>query len=253
MKKISVLLAMILLFAWAVPASAQAGEDLTLRMSRNFGYSSGTGKAQGTFTLKASGLEDLERVVFFIDGEAIGEASEAPFDLRFVTDSYPLGPHTLYALGYTAGGRELRSNEIHAEFVSADEGMQAATKIMIPILSLVLLVALVSFVFTFASGRKQANLPPGTPRNYGFAGGAICSRCSRPYPRHAWAPNLLFGKLERCPFCGKWAIVAAVPLEVLRAAEQAELHDAQGQGEVGPQDEDERLRKDLEDSRYQDL
>jgi hypothetical protein len=253
MRVLSILLALILLFAGALPARAQDGEELTLRMSRNFGYSSGTGRVQGTFTLKASGPEDLARVVFYIDDELIGEAGEAPFDLRFVTDSYPLGPHTLHALGYTAGGQELRSNEIHAEFVSAEEGMQAATKIMLPLLGFVLLAMLLSFAFTFVGSRKHANLPPGAPRKYGVAGGAICPRCSRPYPRHFWAPNLLLGKLERCPFCGKWAIVPAAPLDMLQAAEQAELHDAQGEAEVGPLSEAERLRRDLEDSRYQDL
>jgi hypothetical protein len=192
-------------------------------------------------------------VVFFIDAESIGEASEAPFNDRFVTDSYSKGPHTIHALGYTSGGRELHSNEIRVEFVSADEGMQAAMKIMLPLLGFVLLAMALSFAITFVSGRKLADLPPGAPRNYGSAGGAICPRCKRPYPRHFWAPNLLVGKLERCPFCGKWAVLPAASMEALKSAEQAELLDAQASGDVETQSQEDRLRKELEDSRYQDL
>ena len=51
-----------------IPAQAQNNEDeLLLSLSRDFGYSSGTGRIQGTFSMKASGPEDLERVVFYID------------------------------------------------------------------------------------------------------------------------------------------------------------------------------------------
>ena len=230
---------------------AQDGAELTLRMSRTFGYSSGTGKVQGTFTLKGSGPENLESVLFFVDGELMGEVSEAPFHYRFVTDDYPLGLHTLSAIGTTTDGRELRSNEIQAEFVTAEEGWGAAMKIMVPMGGIVLIAIVLSFAVTFISARRVKDIPLGASREYGFAGGAICPRCNRPYNRHVLAPNMLFGKLERCPFCGKWAIVPAASMEALRAAEKAEL---QGEdGEVVGQSEEERLRISLEDSRYQDL
>lgn len=229
----------------------QEERALTLSMRRNFGYSSGTGKVQGTFTLKASGPDDLSRVIFLMDGEQLGEVSQAPFEYRLVTDEHPLGNHTLSAVGYTAAGAQLLSNEIHAEFVPAEEGYQAAIKIMFPLLGIVLVVMVLSFVVSFLGARKHKDLPMGTPREYGLAGGAICPRCSRPYPRHALAPNMLLGKLERCPFCGKWAVVPAVPMDLLRAAEQAELADSSD--EVLGQSEEDRLRKSLEDSRYQDL
>ena len=62
---------------------------LQLSLSRNFGYSSGTGEIQGTFSMKAAGPADLQRVVFYVDDQVIGEATAPPFSLRFVTDSYP--------------------------------------------------------------------------------------------------------------------------------------------------------------------
>ena len=235
------------------PVNAQGTGELSLRMTRNFGYSSGTGKIQGAFTLKATGPETLERVTFFIDGEPIGEVSQPPFHLRFNTDDYPLGLHRLHAVGDTTDGEQLHSNEIQAQFVTAEEGIQAAVNIVIPLLGFILAAVVLSMVFTMVTGRKMKQLPPGAERDYGVAGGAICPRCSRPYSRHFWAPNLLVGKLERCPFCGKWAVVAAAPIDVLRAAERAELDADQAEQDRSPMDAEERLRKDLEDSRYQDL
>lgn len=233
-------------------AAAQEEDELRLRLSRDFGYASGTGKIQGTFSMRVSGPDDLEKVSFYIDEEEIGQVIEAPFHLRFVTDHYGLGVRSMYAIGYTEDGSELRSNVIKAEFVSAEEGWDAGLKILAPILAITFGVILFSFIGMFLTGRKTKDLPPGTPRKYGVAGGAICPRCRRPYSRHVFAPNMLVGKLERCPFCGKIAVVAARPLEELRAAEAAELSGADGEPERPAISEQEKLRKDLEDSRYMD-
>jgi hypothetical protein len=222
-------------------------------MSRNFGYSSGTGRIQGTFTLKASGLEDLKRVTFYIDNQAIGQVGEAPFHLRFHTDDYSLGNHELYADGLTMQGSLLRSNVIRVEFVSADEGWQAGMRILIPILATILGAVALSIATTVLVGRTAKNIPEGTRRNYGVSGGSICPQCQRPFPRHFWSPNLVSGKLERCPFCGKWSVVRARSLEELRAAEVAELEAAQEEQRESPLSEQEWLRRELEDTRYQDL
>jgi hypothetical protein len=58
------------------------------------------------------------------------------------------------------------------------------------------------------------------------------------------------GKLGRCPHCGKWAIVRrATAIEL----EQAEEHYRGHRGEVQKpvEDEVERLRKQIEDTRYE--
>ncbi len=63
--------------------------------------------------------------------------------------------------------------------------------------------------------------------------------------------NLVGGKFQRCPYCGKWSVFRRVPLEKLRAAEQAEVEPAAGQ--VPAASEEERLRKELDDSKYQGM
>lgn len=256
MKKLSIL-ALSLVWITAILSTstvwAQEDSSLTLNLSRDFGYS-GAGDIQGTFTLRASGPQDLNQVVFMIDNKVIGEVNQAPFRLQFNTGNFDLGLHTLSAIGYTNGGRELHSNEIRAKFVTAGEGWQAALRIIIPVLAVTVLAILGSALVPWITGRnKKSNPPLGAPRSYGLSGGAVCPKCSRPFSRHWWGINLMVGKLDRCPYCGKWSIVSRAMPSELAAAEAAELQAAKDSAPKTEISAEERLRQDLESSRYQDL
>ena len=248
------LLVVMCMLVFVSPVLAQETNPLTLRLNRDFGYSSGTGQIQGTFSMRVSGPDNLSRVEFQIDGNTIGEATAAPFNLRFETGQFELGIHTMSAIGYTSDGRELRSNEITAEFVPASAATETLAKFLIPLAVVIGGIILVSTLVPFLLGRgKTSNVPLGAPRNYGAFGGAICPKCGRPFSRHIWGINLMVGKLDRCPHCGKWSIVRAQPLSVLRQAEEAELANADHEGQLQETSEEERLRKELDNSRYQDL
>jgi hypothetical protein len=232
----------------------QQDEQIEISLRRNWGFSSGTGKIQGTFTIRTSGPQDLSSVVFYLDDQVLGEVKEAPFELGFVTDDYPLGLHQIQATGTTAGGLELQSNIIQREFVPAGEGWQAASNFIVPLVIIILaavgLAILVPVVFT--RGKKE-QLPPGAPRNYGAYGGAICPKCSRPFSRHIYGLNLGLHKYDRCPYCGKWSLVRRESKEVLEAAEAAEIATA-GKGKFTPErSEEDALRQEIEDSRFDDL
>ena len=256
MKRIGFLVVTLLSLIFTVQAATPECPELQIDLRRDFGYSSGTGKIQGTFTISANGPTDLKRVIFYLDGQPMGEVQQAPFSLRFSTDSYSLGEHTFSALGYTSSEGVCESNSIVAVFVTANEGWEAGLKILAPMLSLVFGVILLMIVGTIFSsgltGKQLKDLPPGAERKYGLAGGAICPRCRRPFTRHLFAPNLLVGKLERCPYCGKVGVLAARSMTELRAAEAAEVSAAAAAPSNGASP-DENLRKELDDSRYQDL
>jgi hypothetical protein len=256
MKKFGLLVVFLASFFFAAQAGTPECQGLQIGLRRDFGYASGTGKIQGTFTISASGPADLQRVTFYLDGQPLGEVGEPPYSLRFSTDSYGLGAHTLSALGYTGSGLKCESNSIEAVFVTSKEGWEAGLKILMPILGLVFGVTLLMIAATVFSsgltGNKLKDLPLGAERNYGVAGGAICPRCHRPFSRHLLAPNLLVGKLERCPYCGKLSVAPARSKAELRAAEVAEVATA-GASPVNGASPDERFDKDLDDSRYQDL
>lgn len=242
-----------MLMIGAKSTNAQSEDKLILRLARNFGYSSGGGDIQGNFTLSVSGPENLSRVIFYIDGEVMAEVATPPFEYKFSTGNYPDGIHTLSSVGYTANGAELRSNEQRRRFLSAEEAGQNTLKILLPLLGVVFGIMLFSYLFPALLGRgKKHTLPLGAPRNYGILGGAICPKCGRPFGMHIWGLNLMVGKFDRCPYCGQWSIVRRATPETLREAEIAELERVGGT-QPATLSKEEDLRRELEESRYQDL
>ena len=234
----------------AVFAALAQSDELDISFSRDFGYSSGGGDIQGLFSIKVSGPDTLTKVAFYIDDTMIGEDVEAPFKLQFDTDNYSLGEHAVYAVGTTSDGNELKTEVVHANFVSASEGTKTAVRILIPVLGLVVVALILAAVVPIITGRKTIPLEPGTPRNYPM-GGAICPKCERPFAIHLYGVNLGLGKFDRCPYCGKWSMVRRQPLQALRAAEEAELERAQEIGSVQGMTKEEKLKKQLEDSKFQ--
>lgn len=251
----ALLIACLLVITSAVPVLAQSPAELELGLSRDWGYGGFGNDIQGLFTMKIKNPpEALTRVVFLIDGNSIGEDAEPPFSLQFNTDSYALGVHALSAAGYTSSGDELTSNIIQAEFVPATAATGAITKILVPILALVLLMIAFSFIIPLILNKgKLSTIPPGASRNYGIGGGAICPKCGRPFPLRLWWINLGWNKIDRCPYCGKWSFLRPSSLSDLRAAEAAEISQAQPGLPVNGEAEVDRLNKDLDDSKYQDV
>lgn len=240
----------------AQPVMAQDNSSLRISLNKDFGYSSLTGgQIQGVFSVRAQGPQDLVRVVFYLDGQPLGEVTAAPFRLRFDTSNYPNGRHTLSAVGYTSSGKEIRSNDQVREFVPASQGFEGAIEIILPVLGVIVVAALLAIgIPALFSRGKTKNLPLGSPRSYAPLGGTICPKCSRPFAVHIWGLNLLVGKLDRCPYCGKWSMVVRYSPAQLREAELAELEDVgENSAGISKASEEEKLQKDLENSRYQDL
>ncbi len=243
---------LILILGFGLPARAQDQNQLTLSMSRDFGFASG-GQIQGTFSMKVSGPSNLVKVDFMIDGKTIFEATQAPFKVQFTTDSYPLGTHVFSAVGYLSDGTELHSQEFSREFVTASQGWQVAGRIIIPILAITVVIILVTTVIPLVSGgRGLKKLEPGTPRSYKL-GGTICPKCQRPFDMPILGLNLFTGKFTRCPFCGKWSMVHYKSMSELRAAEQTEMERANEKPTVQGETDAEKLKKEMDDSRYQNL
>lgn len=234
-------------------AQAQDAPELELYVRRNVGFSSGS-QIQGSFRAEVTGPADLVSVTFKIDGEILGVDAEPPFRVDFSTDNYAPGWHTFTAEGQTASGRVLTSNERRFQFVTAEASWQALGGIVLPMFALLGLVVLLGVGMSLLQARntRRNPTPLGAPRRYGVMGGTICPKCGRPFSRHWWGLNAGLGKLDRCDHCGKWSIVRALPLEQLRAAEAAELQQAQAGPAPAELSEEERLRRQLDDSRYLD-
>lgn len=230
-----------------VPVQAQETDtSLQLTVERDFGFSLG-GRIQGKFTLKVTGPQDLTHVEFLIDDVVVNTDREPPFHYSFNTGEYDLGLHRISGIGYTALGDVLRSPVRTFEFVSVEEGLREASRIVIPILIGIGALIILAVVGTMLIGRQK-----GRPRigEYDAAGGALCPRCGLPYSRHVLSPNLLIGKLERCPHCGKWAIVRRASREALEKAE-ARWADDEARGGMDLESEEDKLRRMIEDSRFE--
>jgi hypothetical protein len=250
MKKniIALLIAIYFSLSFAIVAYAQA-EELTLRLSRDYGYGGFNNDIQGLFSMKVTGPTNLVRVVYYIDSNTIGEVTQTPFNLQFNTDNYPLGQHNLSAIGFSSIGQRYISNTITCNFVPASVGNNAALRIVIPVLVIVFGAILLSFVIPFITGRgKVQNLPLGAERNY-IGRGGICPKCHRPFALPLLSMNLGLSKFARCPFCGKWSVVHIQAIAKLREAERAELE--WGKAEVIEETEEEKLRKEIDESKYQ--
>jgi hypothetical protein len=251
MKKITyaILISILVSMTFMSVVSAQ-NEELTLSLSRDFGYGGFNGDIQGTFSVKASGPANLERVQFFLDETLLGEDTEAPFAVQFVTDNYPTGAHVFSAVGYTADGKQLKSQTISALFVSKEEGNSAALKMIVPILAVVFGAMAIAAITTMINVRKGKKLPAGATRSYTFGGG-ICPKCKRPFGFQLLSIKMIVGKLTPCPHCGKWSIVKRASMSDLHAAEQAELDTEKAQ--IPEASYEEKMRKKLDDSKYQNL
>jgi len=251
MKKNSVAILIAILVSLVIISAASAqGEDLTLALSRDFGSGGFNGDIQGTFTVKASGPANLERVQFFLDDTLLGEDPESPFAIQFITDNYTTGVHVFSAVGFTTDGKRIGSKTISAVFVLKEEGSAASLKMVVPILAVVFGAMAISAITSMVNVRKGKKLPAGAARSYSFGGG-ICPKCKRPFGFQLLGIHMFGRKLTPCPHCGKWSVVKRATMGELHAAELAELDTEKAQIHDAP--DEEKIRKELDDSKYQNL
>jgi len=244
------LVPIIILFAAAIltfPAFAQEdGGGLTLRLTRDFGYGGFSGQIEGTFSMRVTGPENLERVEYYMDEGLIAEITAEPFNFQFHTGNFDPGIHTMFTIGYTSDGGELRSNEVVRDFLSAEQASESTNDLVIPLLIGVGIATLLGVLGPVLLGRKKKY----SPGEYGMAGGAVCPRCTFPYSRGVMSPNVLVGKLERCPHCGKWAVVPRATQVELETAESRLAQESSGTIET--LSEEEKLRRMIDDSRFEE-
>lgn len=248
MKKILSLILSIALLALALPGVSFARQEsqlLSLSLLRNFGYG-GLGKIQGNFTLRVNDPPaELSEVSFYLDGELMGVVTEAPFLLKFHTSDFEDGEHRMNAVGTLASGGVLESNAITKVFLSSDQAWGETQQIIVPLLLGVGALTVLGLALPALLGRKKEHVSG----QYGMAGGAVCPRCSLPFSRPYLAPNLMVGKLVRCPHCGKFSVQPAASPARLQEAERRYAGEID-QPLITESEGD--IEKMIEDSRFED-
>jgi hypothetical protein len=245
---------MILLLSWltlAAPVSAQESE-YEIRLRRDFGYGAGA-NVRGTFTISLSGDESqVASVEFLIDGQVMAAVERAPFRFQFHTDEYGFGQHQLSARVVLQDGRVETTPVRRLNFIRPEEERENVTIIFVGIGGVLLLSLLVyGLIQLLFIKRKPKTAQQGDePRSYGVFGGAICSKCGQPYPRHWWGMNLGVAKLDRCEHCGAWGLAKRASVEALRAAVQADAQTQQG--DFADVQFNTEIKDALEDTQYID-
>ena len=158
------------------------------------------------------------------------------------------GNDTIYAIGTLSDGTQIETRQLVQDFLSSDEANSKTIGIVGPILGITAVVMAISYLIPMLTGKKGTQRPIG---QYGAAGGTVCPRCSFPFSRNVLSPNLLLGKLERCPHCGKWSIQARAAQADLAAAEER-LRAAQEESTPIDADPEESLKRALDESRFED-
>jgi hypothetical protein len=245
MKKFSFAFLVVLLIMTVTPTLAQ-GElpELRIRLNRNFGYGGFDNKIEGRFSIHVRDADGFESVAFYIDDKIIETRNAAPYSTDFHTENYSAGSHLIYAIGSTSSGSEIRSNEFNRVFISSDEVGSIVVGMLVPIIAILVLAFAVSTFLPGLLGRKQTF----TLGQYSTAGGAVCKNCAKPFGRKLMSPNMMVGKLERCPHCGKWQIASRAAEDELSAAEK-HLSSDEAPSPQSESDED-KLKHQIDDSRF---
>lgn len=238
--------AIILALVFPLTVSAQSGsEEFVLGLTRNFGYG-GLNKIQGNFTLKIiSPPEDLDRVEFYFDEVLIAVVENEPFHYKFHTSDFSEGLHRMSAVGYLPDGQSLESNRISKDFLSSDQAWGETQQLIGPLLIGVAVLTLLGIGLPLLFNREK-NFALGT---YGPAGGVVCPRCQLPFSRLMMSPNIVTGKLVRCPHCGKLSVLARASQDKLMAAE-ARFSNKDQPSAISTGEGD--LKKQIDDSRFEE-
>jgi len=195
--------------------------DYSVHLGKDFGYGAGS-NVRGTFSISVRGdQENIQQVIFMVDGKEMITTSEAPFKFQFKTDDYGFGWHDLSAEVVTQNGETVVTESVRYNFLSPEEESRGITWIILPIGGIILVVLVISALIPLL-GKSKNERAGGKPRSYGMMGGTICPKCGRSFPRHIYGVNLLVGRLDRCDSCGNWVMTTRATPEQLTAAEAAE-------------------------------
>lgn len=238
---------LMLALVFVQPASAQEGEPpLTFGLSRDFGYALGS-TIQGTFSVRVQDDGNLVQIALLIDGQQISADDEPPFRIRFSTSDFAAGIHTIEVVGITADEEQLASQPIEVEFLSNEQARSQAIEVVFPLLALLFVLMVLGTLGPEMLGRGKRSFQLGA---YGSAGGAVCPKCDLPFGRHNLSANLLVGKIERCPHCGKWGVVRRASSSALEAAESKYTANM-SEGLIQKEDDAAHLRRMIDESRYE--
>ena len=227
------------LFTHAVSAQTEEAQ-WQLRLSRDWGYGMGS-DIQGQMTLSLQGdNSQIERVTYYFNDVQVSEQTEAPFKYSFNTDQFPVGINIMRADVFTQDGKLHTTLPLGYNFLSSKEANKTTGLLVGGIIGVTLLITALSFLIASRGQGKNRN-------SGGMFGLAICKECGQTFPRSLFGMNIVVGKFERCPHCGKWQITVPASQSEIAQANRA------SQPEPMPKTDSSDKKDELEESRFIDL
>ncbi|MCW4017084.1 MAG: Ig-like domain-containing protein [Candidatus Bathyarchaeota archaeon] len=142
----SVLLVALMFTAIGLACAAQVNADptITMKIHKDYGYSSFGNDAQGDWTVHATVSEDTTRVEFYLDDELQFDDTQTPFAWSYVTDDFPEGLHTIKAVAYDSNGNTATA-EVEQNFVPFPMDFTIGIVIAVVVISVVVSILAVVF------------------------------------------------------------------------------------------------------------
>lgn len=248
MKKTQIWTLLLLVLSLAfifLPAQAQDEPAWKLRLRRDWGYGAGP-DIQGNMTLYLDGdLSTVKAVVYYLDDQVMAEMTEEPFRFSFNTDDYQPGTRRLSAEVRDNQGSPTRVGPLIYNFLSAaDAGSNTIT--LFVVIGAVTLAAM--GISWFISSKQKGSEKEAA----GMFGRAVCQQCGKTFPRSIFGMNVVVGKLERCPHCGKWQLTQRASAAQIDLAERQFLTDVTIDS-AGEMIEEKTEKEALDDSRFLDM
>ncbi len=208
------------LCASCLAAVASAAPTISISLTRTNGYGLGN-DISGHFTAKADVSSDVVKVEFYIDDSLQYTSNGPSFTWSFTTETYPLGQHKITAIAYNSAGENQTSQILSKNFVEVPITFYL-------IIGLVVTTAIIIVAVSIFFRHRQS-------------GYTKCPQCGYVFGRHYSLVHLGNSERTKCPRCGKsfWAKNYVGPKDNQEHTTSEQLS------------EQERLHRDIEDSKYE--
>ncbi len=218
---ITLVIAALLLGSVAV---AEAAPSVKLSLRRDWGYGGLGNDINGSFTAIATVSSDVVKVEFYLNQSLTQTVTGAPFEWKFDTNNYPLGLYVISAKAYDASGASATSS-VTADFVKSPGFPSWVIGVIVAAVAIIVVLYRVG-VFGGSSSLGMTR----------------CPNCGEVFPRK-WSPIHMLGSLlNTCPKCGKRFF----------AGKLRDTEEKPTKPEEKNVSEEDKLREDLERSKYEE-
>jgi hypothetical protein len=128
-----------------------AEPTVSLKLHKDFGYSSFGNDAQGNWTAQATCSGDTVRVEFYLDNQLQLNDTQAPYAWSYYTNNYSEGTHTIQAIAFDADGNQASASK-EQNFVTAPTDFIFGIIIAVVV---IVLIAVGFFVIKTRARKKQ--------------------------------------------------------------------------------------------------